>query len=377
VTDPRLRVNSLVGFSWRAGQLVCDDPLGHRQVALRPEAERLLRRFATWAPLSAADDVVAGGAALARQLVDAGVLIAEDSAAHQREEDLGAWRDLGSAAVRFHLATRIHAAAPFRSTADERQRLLDKAADLAPPPTYKDYPGVRLNLPPPDLPAVDLAEVLARRRTVRHLDPDRPVRLGQLATLLHWAGGALRTASDTALGALLLKASPSAGARHPVEIYCVVRSVGDLDPGIYHYSVRHHGLSPLAGTVPAETLVAWCGDQAYVADAGVLFLYTAVLDRVAWKYPASRAYRTILLDLGHVSQTAYLAATALGLGAFFTGATRDESIEDALGLDWRAEIFLGVGGFGVPHPAEQARLERMYSGGEAAFSSSHDAWGSW
>jgi SagB-type dehydrogenase family enzyme len=372
----RVKVCGLVSFCWRAGQLVCDDPGSHRQLALSPEAERLLRVFATWTRLSTADDVVPDGAAIARQLLQAGILVAEGSPEHRRESRLGSWTALGSAAARYHLATRIPARAPFRLSADERQQLLEKATRTPAPPPYKDYSGACLDLPPPDLPAVDLAEVMARRRTVRRLDPDRPVSPIQLSTLLHWSGGAQRTVNDDRLGTLLMKASPSAGARHPIEIYCVVRSVTGVPPGVYHYSVRHHGLSPLDGPVSAAQVVDWCGDQSYVADAAVLFFYSAVLNRVAWKYPSSRAYRTILLDLGHVSQTAYLVATALRLGAFFTGATRDESVERALALDWTSEIFLGVGGFGVPRDDEQARLDRMLAGGEpAAFCSSRDDWG--
>lgn len=79
----RVRVSRLVAFWWRDGQLICDDPLRHRQFALTGEAERRLRPYAQWTEL-AEDDM------LARRLLDAHVLVAEGSPGHALEERLGA-----------------------------------------------------------------------------------------------------------------------------------------------------------------------------------------------------------------------------------------------------------------------------------------------
>ena len=370
MAETRLRVSEMVSFHWRDGRLICDDPRRHRQLALQVEAERLLRTFADWTPLSAAGEATE----VAVQLCELGILVAEGSPDDELERNLGAWRAMGGAATRYHLATRTRSGERFRSAADDNEVLRRKAGEAPPPDVFKDCPGELLPLPTGRPPGLSLADALERRRTVRHLDPERSLSLKELGILLDWTGGTRRRVTGNELGSVLMKASPSGGARHPIEIYCIVQNVEGLSPGIYHYSVRHHGLTRVGDPVPAEETVRWCGDQLYVGNAGVLFLYTAVLDRTVWKYPTGRAYRALHLDLGHTSQTAYLVATALDLGVFFTAATRDESVEAALGLDWTREIFLGVSGFGVPTEQERARLADMRTGGEAAFSTPRDAW---
>ncbi|MDF5808502.1 hypothetical protein P4123_14470 [Pseudomonas aeruginosa] len=41
------------------------------------------------------------------------------------------------------------------------------------------------------------------------------------------------------------KTSPSGGSLHPVEVYPIVLNVDGIERGIYHYSVRRHGLERL------------------------------------------------------------------------------------------------------------------------------------
>jgi SagB-type dehydrogenase family enzyme len=356
-------VSRLVVFWWRDGQLVCDDPLRHRQLALTPDAERLLRRYARWAEPDGP---------LAEQLLAAHVLIAEGSPEHDLEERLAAWRALGPAATYYHLASRTQARDTFRTAAEDAAVLRAKGHQ---PHPFKEYGAPPIPLPDGALPATDFGAVLAARRSTRWFDPQRPVPLDALGALLRWTAGRRHEVDVPGVGTAVLKTAPSGGARHPIEVYPVIRDVDGVPPGIYHYSVRAHALEPLpGGPVPAQTLREWCGGQPHAGEAACLLLYAAVLDRSVWKYPSSRVYRALLLDAGHLSQTVYLVATALGLGAFFTAATRDEPVEEALGLSWTEEVFLGVTGIGVPHPAERERQRAMLSGGPAGFSFPPDAW---
>jgi SagB-type dehydrogenase family enzyme len=75
---------------------------------------------------------------------------------------------------------------------------------------------------------------------------------------------------------------------------------------------------------------------------------TAVFARTQWKYPASRAYRTVLIEAGHVCQTFCLVATWLGLAPFCTMALTESPIERTLGIDGVSEAVLYVAGVGVP-----------------------------
>ncbi|GAB2838044.1 SagB family peptide dehydrogenase [Streptomyces daliensis] len=365
----RLRVSRMVVFLCRNGQLVCDDPVRHRQFALRPAVWSLLPRYAEWAEPREEDT------SLVEQLRQAGLLVEEGSPEHRREEELGPWRSWGSAATYFHLASRTLDDDPFVSAADDTARLREKHGREPEPDPFKRYAADPVPLPEPVPLPMELTETMRRRRTTRRFAPGEPVGLDQLSTALHWAGGVQHRWDVPGFGPAVLKANPSGGSRHPIEIYPVVRDVAGLRPGIYHYAPDVHALEPLPARAPDDAeILHWCGDQSFVACAGVLFLYAAVLERSAWKYPTGRTYRALFADLGHVSQTAYLAGAALGLGVFFTAATRDETVERALGLDWRAEIPLGLNGFGVPHPEEAARQADMLGGGAPGFSYPHDAW---
>jgi SagB-type dehydrogenase family enzyme len=362
----RLRVSPLCVFTWRNGQMVCDDPLGHRQMALSASAQRLIPHFADWRD---ADDAADPGSdldpQLVRQLHAARVLIAEGSAEHRLAESLGPWAQWGTAATYFHLASRTTGADDFRSAAEDTAWLLEHQADRTQPPEVKEYAdAARLPLPPcGDAPLA------------MGLDAERPVTEAQLAALLHWLAGAQHLVKSAAFRPSLLRASPSGGARQSIEVYPVVLNVTGVPAGVYHYHPTAHALEALdAGPVGAEQLVDMCGGQTYLRNAGVVLLYTASLDRAAWKYLTGRTYRTLFMEVGHFSQTAYLTGTALGLGVVFTAATRDTAVEELLGLDWRHEIPCGVTAVGVPAAAEAARQDAMLNGAPASFSFAGDAW---
>jgi nitroreductase len=55
-----------------------------------------------------------------------------------------------------------------------------------------------------------------------------------------------------------------------------------------------------------------------------------------------------MMDAAHLSQTLYLVATELGLGAFITAAINNVDIEERLGIDGYREGVLAVCGFGRP-----------------------------
>lgn len=357
--------------------MICDDPLRHRQFALSPSAQRLLHRFADWTDVRETDDGPDGR--LIRQLLGGHILVAEGSPEHRLEEDLGPWAQWGTAATFYHLSTRNRRDERFATAAEDTAWLLEHLPDRPQPPEIKEYAGVRrVALPPGDdaaLTGADLERVLRARRTTRRLQEGRPVTGAHFATLLRWVAGPLHEVRMPGLRPAMLKASPSPGALHALEVYPVVLNVAGIDPGIYHYHCRDHVLEPVVpGPLDVEQVIDWCGGQTHLRHAGALLFYTAMLDRVAWKYRTGGAYRSVFMELGHFSQTAYLVGTALGLGMCFTAATRDEAIEDALGLDWTREILLGVSGVGVPAPEEAARQEAMLAGGEPDFSFAGDAW---
>lgn len=204
-----------------------------------------------------------------------------------------------------------------------------------------------------------LDALLSARATCRNFDPAGVVPLGVLATMLRRAFGA-QAAETLAPGAVMLKKhSPSGGGLHPIDAYLLVQRVDGLAPGAYHYHPVAHALQPLPAPVgglagQARALVA---GQQWFADAPVLVLMAARFQRNFWKYRAHpKAWRVIQLDAGHLSQTLYLSATELGLGAFVTGAINDRHAERLFGFDGLATGAVAACGFG-PRAATVAAIE--------------------
>jgi putative peptide maturation dehydrogenase len=221
-----------------------------------------------------------------------------------------------------------------------------------PAPTFRERtpaaPYIDLPVPAPDGPLFDL---LRQRCVTRLYERDADLPIGDLNTALHTVWGAHGHRRLSADLVVLRKTSPSAGGLHPIEVYPVVRRVAGLDPGLYRYDVAGHGLELLRAmshdhvSTFVERLVA---GQAYFATAQVIFIMTARFLRTFWKYREhSKAYRALLLDAAHLSQTLFLTAAQLDRGAFITVAFNEVDIDEALGLDPYREGAIALCGLGV------------------------------
>ncbi len=226
--------------------------------------------------------------------------------------------------------------------------LVDK---LGPPPAatpQRGDDGNRLALPAPA--ASTLADAARRRATCRNFDRQRPLPLAAAAALLHGVFGAQAAVRVPAGAEVLKKLSPSGGGLHPTEAYVLALDVQGVAPGIWHYRARDHALDPLLLLATDElrefALHALAG-QDWFADAPLMVVHACRFGRSFWKYRGhAKAYRAVILDIGHLSQTAYLLATELGLGAFVTAAINEAQIEQKLGLDPMVEGPLAISGFG-------------------------------
>src|SRR5947209_5781114 len=81
----RVKVAEATALFWDQSRLVWDDYIGHRQLALSADSERVLRWFGDWRELDSIDELGDEYLAIAERLLDAGVLIAEDSDEHAIE----------------------------------------------------------------------------------------------------------------------------------------------------------------------------------------------------------------------------------------------------------------------------------------------------
>jgi putative peptide maturation dehydrogenase len=231
----------------------------------------------------------------------------------------------------------------------------------APPPHFHEVAeavDVR-ELPVPE-PRGGLWDALAARRTSRAFDPDAALTEQQLATLLHAVFGCHGTAPLHGEHRVLKKRSPSGGALHPVEAYPLLTAVEGFDPGLYHYRTRDHALELLGPLDRAEARALaeqlMCG-QTELAGAQAVLVLTARFARSFWKYRRhDKAYAALLMEVGHLSQTLYLVAAELGLGAFVTAAINNANADELLRLDPLVEGALAMCGAGV-RSGEPSHLE--------------------
>ncbi|MGG7555121.1 multinuclear nonheme iron-dependent oxidase [Pseudomonas sp. ES3] len=270
---------------------------------------------------------------------------------NQGKHSLNLWTRW-DAALEFYLSTRTGSHTPYISVAELETELEQKASAQPQPSAFKDYwshPFIALENPL--LPACAIAQPtlldsLCNRRTSRTFS-DQPLSSEQLSLLLYYTWGATVMQHNRMGDYFLKKTSPAGGSLQGTEVYAVLMNVQGFERGLYHYSVRRHGLELLSLEDPRVWISEACGGQTWIEEAAAVFVSTARVERMAWKYEFSRALRVALMDAGHLSQTFSLLATALGLGSFTTAALRDEMFENRLGLDYLEEpVFLvnGVGG---------------------------------
>jgi SagB-type dehydrogenase family enzyme len=281
------------------------------------------------------------------QLLDHTLLVEKDSAQANREAGLELWNVWELEARFFHFATKhaFRLGAPLPDETKFARALLRKGPQPELIKGYRRADHIALPSPIPSLNS-EFPRVLLKRRTLRQFGRGR-LSLEHLSVLLWLTWGVTGRLPWLGLGKLILKTSPSGGARHPIEAYCWALRVTGLPRGIYHYRGDGHYLERLHKGAQSARVVDLCARQEWVRDCAALFVMTGVLPRVMWRYAFSRAYRTVLLEAGHFCQTFCLVATWLGLAPFCTAALVDHEIETDLGLDGTSESVLYAAGVGV------------------------------
>ena len=273
------------------------------------------------------------------QLTARGIL----SAGSGRTELPKAWAHWGEPA--WFLQMKSRNATYDISTAGQLSITADIVA-TPPPPVFKCLCGdATVPLPAPRSIDTGLSTALQQRRTCRAF-ADAPIALGDLATILYYTAGTLFTHETNFYGPVAKKCAPSPGARHATEAYVAIRACDGIESGIYHYCSAHHALTAVRAPMPEDFLTTALYQQHYFVDAAATIFFTAVIDRIMWKYRSSRAYRLMHYEVAHYAQNLLLAGTGLGLGVYVTGALAEAYIEEQLGIDGVGEIPMYVAGVG-------------------------------
>jgi len=135
------------------------------------------------------------------------------------------------------------------------------------------------------------------------------------------------------------RAAPSAGALYPLEIYVVVGLVEGLNPGVYHYQPEENSLvNTLSGDLRKELAQAAL-NQAWVENAPVDVVITAVYGRTTRKY-GERGIRYVWLEAGHAAQNICLQVESLGLGTVTVGAFDDSRVKEILNLTDEEPLYI-------------------------------------
>ncbi|BBZ13257.1 SagB family peptide dehydrogenase [Mycobacterium branderi] len=224
------------------------------------------------------------------------------------------------------------------------------AKDRFPQPSARrpNYPGQPIALFVPDLTAKrtedpTLTTVLEDRVSTRTFDDTSPITVEQLGELLYRTARTRRTQLVGPGEELLSRPYPSGGGLYELELYPVVRNVGGLEPGMYHYDSFDHVLRPVAGAesnAVSRLVKPASATLTGGAEPQVLVAMAARSGRIMWTYEQI-GYAAILKDVGVLMQTIYLAATAMGLGACAQGFGDTAAFVAATGVDERQECNVG------------------------------------
>jgi SagB-type dehydrogenase family enzyme len=193
-------------------------------------------------------------------------------------------------------------------------------------------------------------QLLARRVSCRRFST-RPLSLADLVGMLHAGYGVL---GDALAGQTTFKHRPvpSAGARYPLSLYVLARSLDGADRGVYRYEAERCELVAV-GSRPDDGAIAEIFiDQPYVASASAILMITAQLALTLERYGA-RGYRYVLFEAGHVSQNIALCAAASGIGNLEIGGFLDDRISGLLGLS-HSEVPLYGAAVGYPESSDPA-----------------------
>lgn len=189
-----------------------------------------------------------------------------------------------------------------------------------------------VRLPPPRTAGgISLTKVLARRRSVRTFTT-RKLTLAQLGQLM-WAAQGI-THDE------VKRASPSAAALYPLELYALTAS------RTMHYHPAGHRVGQWRPLFPWRYLVESSPNTREVEHAAVVFALTGMIRRTAATL-GDQARNLVQLEAGHAAENMLLQAVALDLGAIPLGLFTRNRIAEYLALPAEEEALYLVA---VGHP---------------------------
>ena len=174
-----------------------------------------------------------------------------------------------------------------------------------------------ITLPEPDRQGTStLEKTIDDRRSIRTFQSQN-LSHGEISQLL-WAGQGITDEES------LFRATPSAGATYPLELYIVDYR------GVYNYKPEHHRLELIKSGDFRKELAELSFGQSFVEEAPMVIVISAVYDRTTSVYGKEEGKRYVHMEVGHCAQNIILQSVALGLDSVPVGAFSETGVQDTL-----------------------------------------------
>ncbi len=214
---------------------------------------------------------------------------------------------------------------------DERHESADLPCENR-PSSHREYPSAkRIDLSPFVPLKTNPFSCSQIKRSSTWLTEERA--LGELSRLLYFVYGV------TALvpyppNPILLRATPSAGALYPNEIYILQRDSPTQEfYKVCYFEAKTHSLLEFSDlTVSTQQLHTACFENPALSEASYLVLVTADFSRSAWRYQ-ERGYKRALLDTGHILSNLALLAPVFHKSCTLIPDFHDDQLNALLRLE--------------------------------------------
>ena len=182
------------------------------------------------------------------------------------------------------------------------------------------------------------------------------ITLQQVSQILFMTNG-ITSVREFGQKKVYFRASPSASALYPTELYIYADKVAGLEQGLYYFRPKEHQLVQLQKGDLKDRLASSGFDLKILKTAPVVFIFTGVMDRIKWRF-RDRSLRYALQDAGYVAQNLVVAGSSLDLGVNLIGDFIDQELNRLLTLNTDHEITLLMASVGhIQRPLESDTYE--------------------
>ncbi len=168
----------------------------------------------------------------------------------------------------------------------DRKQMLEYGKIQPPPPVYtpRNQDFISYTLPPPDMTSGKLND-----------------EIQVISNVLSGTFLAVDLIDGGDFGPWLRKASPSGGARHPIEACIAAFGRCDIPDGIHYYDPVTNSLIKKLSYSPKSA-----------GNEELTLILSAHIERPMWRYRESRSFRAVFIDAGHCIETINQLASVYG-----------------------------------------------------------------